>query len=832
MTKVGSGTFTLGGTNAYTGSTDVNVGTLALGSATAGPSSSRVNVASGATFNLAGFNGTIGSLAGAGNVTLGAGTLTEGGDNTSSAFSGVVSGTGGFTKAGTGTLTMTGTNTFTGGLSVTNGSVVLSGASGSAANASSVSVLTGASLTLDNSTTENSNRIGNTTAINIQGGNLTLVSDANGTSEAVGQLNFLLGPSNITVAHNGTATQSSALTFSSIGSVVLGTTLNFAGTGGTLGSGLYGPHVYITGQANGLIGGWARVGSDFAEYQVDGVRAYSNYYTGSIGINVNDTTKIVQLASTSPLGAYTLTNAGTTTDGGLQITDLAVVDLNTASTRTLNLSGGGLIKKSAPDSTISGAGRLTAGGTAGSGLFVAVEAGRKLTISSSIINNAGTDGIYGNAGDGVVSIVKSDSGTLVLSGANTFTGGVYANDGTVSVSADSNLGASSGGVFLSSGTLGVTSSFTPNTARRFVLSAGLTSGIDVANGQGLTLTGANDLLATGSSTSQLNKTNSGDLILGGSNPNFTGIAQISAGALELRNAGSLGTGTIALAGGTLRLRSDTSTAFSNAFNLITDSTIAATSLTSGTPTLSLGAVTIGNQILTLTASGGATLATSGATFNATTGTTTLGAISGAYGFNKTGAGILQLTSPAAYAGLTNVQGGILRLSNATAIPVASTVNVGSGGNVDLNNLSANFGSITGTGSITLGTGTLTVGGDLISSAFGGVISGSGGLITTGNEVLTLSGANNYTGATSITAGSIQLAANNSLPTSTSLAISSGAKFDLAGYSQTVAAVTNSGTVALGAGTLTVGNSSNTTFDGDFTGTGTVVKVGTGKLSLT
>ncbi len=837
ITKTGTGTFTLGGLNSYSGATNVNTGTLALGSAGAGPAASRVTIASGATFNVAGFTAGIGSLAGAGSVTLGAGTLTAGADNTSSTFSGTVSGTGSFTKAGTSTLTMTGANTFSGTLSVNSGSVVLSGTTGAAASVSAVSILTGASLVLDNSAGENSNRITNTAAINIQGGELKLISDSNGTNETVGQLSSLLGNSNITVVHNGTATQSSALTFSSIGTVVTGTSVNFSGTGGTLGSGLYGPHIYITGQANGLIGGWARVGTDFAEYQADGVHAYSSYYTGSAGINVNDSTKIVQPSSTSPVGAYTLTNAGTTTDGDFLVSDLALVDLNTSATRTLNLLDGGLTKKSAPDTTISGAGRLTAGGTAAGGLSVAVETGRILTIASSIIDNAGTDGIYGNAGDGVVSVIKSDAGTLVLSGTNTFTGGLYLNEGTTAVAADANLGAGTGSVFLSGGTLSVTSGFTASVGRRFVLTAGLTGTIDIAASQSLILTGANDRLATASTSSRLVKTGAGDLVLGGANPNFTGTVQISAGAVELRIAGSLGTGSIDLSGGTLRLRADASTAFGNPLSLVTDSTIAASTLTAGTPVLSLGTVNIGAQTLSLAASGGATLSLAGgilsgnATFNATAGTTTIGAISGAFGFVKTGAGILQLTAPGTYTGITDIQGGILRLANATGITLASNVNIGALGTVDLNSLSASLGSIAGTGSLTLGSGTLTVGGNGLASSFGGVISGAGGLTKASGETLTLSGTNTYGGATSILAGELLLGADNSLPAATAVTLAASANLNLASHSLSIGSLAGAGTVGLGAGALTVGDASSTTFSGGFTGAGSVMKTGTGTLSL-
>jgi autotransporter-associated beta strand protein len=56
----------------------------------------------------------IGSLAGAGGVTLGSAILTTGNDNTSTIFSGSIAGTGGLTKIGAGTFMLTGASTYTG----------------------------------------------------------------------------------------------------------------------------------------------------------------------------------------------------------------------------------------------------------------------------------------------------------------------------------------------------------------------------------------------------------------------------------------------------------------------------------------------------------------------------------------------------------------------------------------------------------------------------------------------------------------------------------------------------------------------------------------------
>ena len=62
-------------------------------------------------------------LAGAGNATLGAATLTAGGDNSSTTFSGMISGTGALSKSGSGTLTLSGTNNYTGGTTVSAGTL-------------------------------------------------------------------------------------------------------------------------------------------------------------------------------------------------------------------------------------------------------------------------------------------------------------------------------------------------------------------------------------------------------------------------------------------------------------------------------------------------------------------------------------------------------------------------------------------------------------------------------------------------------------------------------------------------------------------------------------
>lgn len=101
------------------------------------PTGSALTVNSGASLKF-GASSTVGSLAGAGTVSMpSSGTLTVGGNNTSTSFSGVYQAAGGgspsLTKTGTGTLTLSGTNTYTGTTTVSAGALSVTGAISSSA---------------------------------------------------------------------------------------------------------------------------------------------------------------------------------------------------------------------------------------------------------------------------------------------------------------------------------------------------------------------------------------------------------------------------------------------------------------------------------------------------------------------------------------------------------------------------------------------------------------------------------------------------------------------------------------------------------------------------
>jgi fibronectin-binding autotransporter adhesin len=118
------------------------------------PTNTPVNLAvTGATLDLNGNNQIIGSLTGVVGslVTLGAGNLTTGGDNTTPVtFAGNMSSTGGgLTKTGTGTFTLSGTNTYTGNTSVTGGTLVI-GSTTALPVGTNLSIATSSAVTVPN----------------------------------------------------------------------------------------------------------------------------------------------------------------------------------------------------------------------------------------------------------------------------------------------------------------------------------------------------------------------------------------------------------------------------------------------------------------------------------------------------------------------------------------------------------------------------------------------------------------------------------------------------------------------------------------------------------
>lgn len=74
-------------------------------------------------FALNDFDAEMGSLAGAGDVQLGSATLTIGANDSDTSFSGVISGTGGTVKSGSGNMTISSEQTYTGGTHIQGGTI-------------------------------------------------------------------------------------------------------------------------------------------------------------------------------------------------------------------------------------------------------------------------------------------------------------------------------------------------------------------------------------------------------------------------------------------------------------------------------------------------------------------------------------------------------------------------------------------------------------------------------------------------------------------------------------------------------------------------------------
>ena len=416
---------------------------------------------------------------------------------------------------------------------------------------------------------------------------------------------------------------------------------------------------------------------------------------------------------------------------------------------------------------------------------------------------------------GGTSIAKSGAGTLVLTSANDFTGGVAITGGTVQIDGAGRLGTGPISLNGSGATLVSTSS-----------SAVVMSGnaLSVGASGGTINTGANDLTLGALTTSgMLTKTGAGSLTVGTVTPNAGTGFTISAGDIVLSQASgtvrisahtSL-TGNLVLGSG-IRFDVNDGKEISGTGKIKVAATGALISNTSGNPggTISTEIALNSNAIAFTKGTWAGSAYTPSTSFLTTVGGTTGGALSIFFLSGDSdidlsnnsstggGAGTLTLTGASTYTGNTSISANspaspavssvILGVDNALPIGTGLIVGTKTGLGVpvlDLNGKNQQLAYIADGANVTAAKylkvvnnnasspSVLTLGGSVSpGKAFSGYISDGAGtiaLVKTGTNTQTLSGSGAYSGGVTVNAGTLQVTGASPSAVSTALGAATG-----------------------------------------------------------
>jgi len=537
------------------------------------------------------------------------------------------------------------------------------------------------------------------------------------------------------------------------------------------------------------------------------VFAGNNTYSGATTVNLGALT----ISHSNALGA---TSAGTTVNSG------GVLRLSggiTFASEALTLNGDGLGNTGA---LFNISGNNTWQGTISnnSGARIGADTGTTLTISGAI--NSGANNLYlGGAGNitiggliagtqtnGNGAIYKDGSGILTLTNNNTagLTGLVRLLGGTISITNNNSLGSGT----LELGGLGTQAILLvgTNTSRSQTLliqNASTNSVINVAAGSAFTVTGSLTQDGALANTTKFGKSGAGTLILAGASGNtYNGQIQIGQGTVIAGTASSLGVNNSTSQRGIDLGLNITDVSQGNSVAVLASNGVTVAQSIYVSPNTSSALRTIG-----LVGSGTNTFSNEiyldgTLTVDAGSSTTDQVNISGAIintgGLTKTGSGVLLLSGNNGYTGATTISAGTLRIGENDRISSQSAISIASGATLDMNNFSDNLGSISGSGSITLGTtGALSVAvGVGANATFSGQITGGGSVTKAGDGQQNLSGSNNYSGVTTVSAGMLELQNADALGNATgNTVVSSGAALKLysgTGISYTAEALSLSG----------------------------------------
>ncbi|MEI6675394.1 MAG: autotransporter-associated beta strand repeat-containing protein, partial [Verrucomicrobiota bacterium] len=740
LVAAGGGRVTLSAANTYTGGTTVSAGTLMLGVQDGVADNTALSV-SGGTLDLGGFTKTTTAT-----VTL-LGGVTQNGiiinngaayDAQSGTVTAALQGNAGLNKTTSGSLTLSGTNTYGGLTTVGNGALALLG---SLKPSGTVAVQSGATL----------GGSGSMGALTVATGG-HLLPGSGGTLAAV---SMYLSAGSILDYSGGAANVSTALSVSTApGSVMVNlatnlppgtytlfnyTTLTPVGANPwdpqsafVMGSGT-GNYIYTftnpTGKINLVIaepsavtwagGGsdtnWSRLANWSPSVSLSGSEAVT--FAGSGGTTVND------VASGQFRGFIFASGAGafTFTGNAVNLADSVINNSSNLQTINLNLT----LQRATSFTTNGGGGNLAIGG---------------------II-----------AGGSAAPLTKLGSGTLVLSGSNTYTGGTLIAAGVLQANNATALGGAAGSITFSGGTL----QFTAASAGQdwgFRLKNSTSAPINLdTNGQTVTLAGGIDA----SNTAGLVKSGLGTLNLSGSNT-YIGGTTLTAGTVSASGTSPFSTGSLAV--------NNPNTGSGTAVVLNINS-----SLGSGSLSGSLATPASGTNTATITIANGQTY-----TVNQSADGSYAGSIAGSGSLARTGSGLLTLSGANIYSGATTVTVGILKagvasvpnisgaFGNNSAVTLANTT----GAALDITGFNTQIGSLAGGGgnggNVILGSNTLTVGGNNTNTTFSGLISSSAGvtgvsLNKIGSGTLILDNrSNSFTGNIVIDGGRLQVNYDNQL----------------------------------------------------------------------